>query len=160
MARRRRTNIPPFLYDDETEGKFVMLVPELYESKAFQALSHAARNFYVLLAAHAASAEQRQCLYQTLSAYNDILQLGMNKEDLRVAVNGDTRRNIFSTLFVIPEKHLKRYGYSSQYANKLKNELIDAGFMCVKYGGKGRYTGWAQNTTVYGFSMTWKSKRS
>lgn len=157
---RKKPNIPPYLYESEFCGNFAMIPPDLYEAQAFQELSHAARNFYVLLAVNATSQAQKQCLYQTLKAYNDILQLGMSEEDVKYATWGNKRQHTFSTLFVIPAKQLEVYGYTPQYANKLKHELINHGFIKVAYSGKGRATGWSQNVTIYQFSGAWKLKRS
>ena len=55
-------------------------------------------------------------------------------------------------------KQLEAYGYKANYAAKLKRELIDNGFIKVKYGGKGKFNGWNENVTVYQFVSDWKLK--
>ena len=153
-----KSKIKPWLYSDEPSGKFLMLPPELYTEQAFISLSHAAREFYTMLNAHRETDEQRQCLFATLHEYNRILNLGMTDEDIlnEAMPNKHTKYN--SGFVVIPQGQLEQYGYSPQYANKLKKELIAAGFLKVAYGGKGKYNGWHNNTTVYQFISGWKTK--
>ena len=153
---RKKAKIPPYLYKDEVSRNFAMIPPDLLEAEEFQALGHAARLFYITICVHVATEEQRSCCYQTLMAYRDILKLDMSDEDVKYATWGNRRTSTFSRLFVFPESHMKAYGYTSQYANKLKKELIEHGFIRVKYAGKGKHTGWSKNVTVYEFSDEWK----
>lgn len=155
-----KTKISSWLYGEEVSGKFLMLPPEIFEEPAFQSLSHAARNFYILLNVHKQTEIQRSCLLKALRDYNQILDLGMTDDDLLNEATPNKRTKYTSGYFVIPQKQLKDYGYSAQYANKLKKELIAAGFIKVVFGGKGKYAAWNQNVTVYQFSSEWKSKHS
>lgn len=137
-----------------------MLPPELFEEPAFQGLSHAARNFYILLNVHKQTEIQRGCLLQALKDYNQIFDLHMTDVDLLDEATPNKRTKYTHGYFVMPQKHLAMYGYSAQYANKLKKELIDAGFIRTVYGGKGKHSAWSENVTVYQFSDDWKSKHS
>ena len=152
--------VSKWLYDEELSGKFLMLPPELFEEPAFQRLSHAARNFYILLNVHKQTEIQRGCLLQALRDYNQILDLKLADVDLLNEAMPNKRTKSTKGYFVMPQKHLKAYGYSAQYANKLKKELINNGFIRVVYGGKGKYSAWSENVTVYAFSDEWKSKHS
>ena len=160
MGQWKAGGIPKWLYDQEVSGKFLMLPPELYEEPAFQKLSHAARNFYILLNLHKQTEIQRGCLLQALKDYNQIFDLKLTDGDLLDEATPNKRTKRTHGYFVMPQKHLKMYGYSAQYANKLKKELIEAGFIRVAYGGKGKYSSWSENVTVYQFTDTWKSKHS
>ncbi len=153
---RKKPHIAPFLYENECSDNFAMIPPDLFESSKFQALSNAARTFYLLLVVHQSSQMQRSCLHETLLTYNDLLQWNKNKEDINLLVWGNKRTHTFSDLFVIPSKQLKVYGYSDSYATKLKKELLQAGFIKEYCGGKGRYTAWSKNVTIYQFSNKWK----
>ena len=135
-----------------------MLPPELFESEAFQKLSHAARTFYILLAVHKETDIQRSCLYEALKEYNSLLDLGLSEKDIEEEAKPGKRTKYSNGYFVIPQKHLEAYGYKAPYASKLKKELIEAGFIKIKYGGKGRYNAWNENITIYQFSGQWKSK--
>lgn len=142
---------------------FAMIPPDLFESKTFQSLTHAARLFYVLIAVHATTENQRSCLYRTLQEYNDLVGLGedgtkLSDVDIRLMAWGNKRTHTFSELFVIPEKQLLQYGYTSSRAWKLKKELIEKGFIEVKYFGKGlKQKAFDKNVTVYKFTDSWKT---
>lgn len=154
--RKDKPRIPPYLRGDEYSGNFAMIPPDLFEMEGFKNLTYAARAFYLMIAAHVTSMQQRECLYNALQEYNQILSLGLTEEDIKESAWGNKRAHTFSRLFVIPESHLKNYGYSAAYANKLKKELIEKGFIKIKYGGKGKYTAWSKNVTVYEFVSEWK----
>ena len=162
MGRKKRGKIPPYLLPDPDSysGNFAMIPPELYESEAFQELGHAARNFLILLAVHSSSAEQKKCLYRTLEEYNELGEMGYTDDDIKFLTWGNRRTHTATPLFVIPAKHLKAYGYSPQYANELKNELIKNGFIKVVMGGKGKSMGWSKNVTIYAFCNDWKANCS
>ena len=152
--------IHKWLYSDELSGKFLMLPPDLFEEPAYQELSHAARLFYIVLCVHKETEIQRACLFKALTEYNTILGLGLTDNDILDEATPNKRTKFTSGYFVAPIKHLEAYGYKKNYVTKLKKELIDKGFIKVKYGQKGKYNGWNENVTVYQFSNEWKTKRS
>lgn len=153
---KKHVDIPPYGYRHEASDRFFMLTTDLFECVEFRKLGNAAQVFYLNLCAHMQTEEQRTCLYSVLKDYREILGKDWSDEELKVMVNGNKRTGTFPTMFVIPDKHLEQYGYSSSQASNLKKELIEAGFIRVKYGGKGRACGWTRNTTVYEFSFDWK----
>ena len=157
---RKSGGIHGWLYDEEVSGKFLMLPPELFEYPAFQNLSHAARTFYILLNTHKETEMQRACLYEALKTYNQIFDLHMSENDLLDEATPNKRTKYTSGYFVIPQKHLAMYGYKPAYASKLKKELIEAGFIRVKFGKKLKHNAWNENVTVYQFIDDWKSKPS
>lgn len=150
--------IHKWLYADELSGKFLMLPPELFEETAFQKLSHAARQFYIVLCVHKETEIQRSCLYNALQEYNQIFDLGMTEQDILNEAKPNKRTKYTSGYFVAPVKHLSAYGYKANYVTKLKAELIDNGFIRIKWGKKGKYNAWNENTTVYQFSNAWKKQ--
>lgn len=158
----RKTKIHRWLYSDEVSENFLMLPPDLFEEPAFQDLSHAARLFYIVLCVHKETQIQRSCLYLALKEYNEIYDLGLTEKDLsdEAKPNKHTKESYTHNYFVAPVKQLAAYGYKKNYVTKLKKELIDKGFIQVKYGQKGKYNGWNENVTVYQFSDKWKAKRS
>ena len=154
-------SIHPWLYSDTFSGKFLMLPPELYEEPAFQALTPAARDFYVMLNVHKETEIQRSNLKAALIEYTRIFDLGMTAHDIECEATPNKKTSRFSHgYFVIPQKHFEAYGYKKNYVTKLKRQLIDAGFIKKVYGGKGRYGGWNNNETIYQFCNDWKSKPS
>lgn len=161
VGGRRMSKVHKWLFDDDLGGQFLMLPPELLEMDAFQDLTHAARMFYIVLNVHKETSQQRDALLQTMKEYNDLLGWGKTKDDLEkeAAPNKKTKDTQTHGFFVCPEKHLKAYGYSSQYANKLKRELIEHGFIRIVAGGKGKSKGWDKNVTLYQFSSMWKRWR-
>ena len=156
----KATGIQKWLYADELSGRFLMLPPEIFEEPAFQKLSHAARLFYIVLCVHKETEIQRGCLCKALTEYNQILNLGKTEQDIldEAMPNKRTKPWMKTGLFVAPMKQLEAYGYKANYAAKLKRELIDNGFIKVKYGGKGKFNGWNENVTVYQFVSDWKLK--
>lgn len=150
---------------DEISGKFLMLPPELFEEKAFQSLTHAARTFYIVCAVHKESDVQRSCLKKALEDYNTLHGYGWTKNDILGMAMPNKRTKPFSrdkkcsrNYFCIPQKHLKCYGYRPAYTTKLKNELMQKGFIRIAFGGKGKWNGWNENVTVYEFSTAWKTQ--
>ena len=139
-------------------GRFLMLPPEVFETKEFQNLTYASKCFYILLNVHKETSIQQNCLYSALTEYNQIYGLGMSDIDIQLEAY-PRKEKLSHGYFVIPQKHLNNYGYcSAQYANKLKNELIKNGFIRAKYGGKGKTMGWLKNVTVYQFLTPWKEQ--
>lgn len=160
MSRKKEIKIHKWLYSGELSEKFLMLPPDLFEEPAFQALSHAARLFYIVLCVHKETDIQRSCLYKALKEYNTILGLGLTDDDILDEATPNKRTKYTSGYFVAPIKQLAAYGYKPNYVTKLKKELIEKGFINIKYGQKGKYNGWNENVTVYQFSDKWKTKRS
>ena len=152
----RTPKIHKWLYSGELSGRFLMLPPELFEDPAFQKLSFTARYFYVALCLNKETECQRACLYKSLEEYNRIFDLGLTEQDIRDEATPNKRTKNQSGLFVAPVKQMEQYGFKKNYQTKLKKELIQHGFIKVKYGGKGRYGGWNENVTVYQFSNEWK----
>ena len=156
---RTKPKIHEWVYGNEVSDKFLMLPPDLFETKQFQSLTHAARTFYLLLSVHKETDQQRGCLLNALRDYNRIEEKGWSEQDLLDEATPNKRTKITHGYFVIPLKHLNQYGYSAAYANKLKNELIEHGFIEVVFSGKGKYNAWNLNTTVYRFSNAWKAQK-
>ena len=154
------SKIHPWLYDDTLSGRFCMIPPELYESKAFQSLTPAARDFYVMLNVHKETEIQRSSLKAALIEYNEILGLGWTTFDIECEATPNKKTKYSRGYFVIPQKHFEQYGYKKNYVTKLKRQLIEAGFIKKVFGGKGKYGGWNYNETVYQFSNEWKTKCS
>lgn len=148
---RKKPKIPPYLCGDQVPENFAMVPPDIYENEKFQKLNPAAALFYLCLCSYVTSQQQKQTLYNTLKEYNNLLGLGWNDEDIKFKTWGNKRTGEFATLFVCPEKHLAQYGYTAQNASKLRKQLVDAGFIKAEYGGKGRYSAWNRNQTVWKF---------
>lgn len=147
-----------WLYTGDVSGTFGMIPTDIYEYPQVQALKPAARDFYIFLNIYRNTEEQRACLYNALTEYNRILNLGWNDQDITEQARPNKRTVYDNGYFVAPMKHLEARGYKKNYVTKLKKELIEAGFIKVVYGGKGRYGGWNENTTVYQFIGDWKKQ--
>lgn len=161
MGKQKESRIHKYLYEDTTADRFLMLPPELFESPAFQELSHAGRLFYILLATHKETWAQQTLLQKVLADYNQILNLGMTKEDIENEALPNKKARGRHDYFVAPSQYIAdNYGYSMSYITKLKKELMDKGFIKAVYGQKGKYNGWNQNETVYQFISDWKRKDS
>jgi hypothetical protein len=99
-------------------------------------------------------------LYAALKEYNTILGLGLTDDDILDEATPNKRTKYTSGYFVAPIKQLAAYGYKPNYVTKLKKELIEKGFISIKYGQKGKFNAWNENVTIYQFSDKWKTKRS
>lgn len=153
-------SIPKWLYDECCSGFFCMIPPDILESKNFQGLSYAAKIFYITLNIHKNTKRQRDLLYKTLDEYNRIFDLGMSEDRLEDEALPNRKTKYTSGYFVAPETHMKEYGYSKSYQSKLKRELIKKGFIRIKWGGKGKYSAWDKNVTVYQFITSfWHENR-
>ena len=158
MGRRKVPKIHPWIYRIEASEKFLMLTPDLFEDDGFRELTHAGRLFYILICVHKETDQQRNCLLKALRDYNEIENLGWTEKDILDQAMPNKRSRFTDGYFVIPLKHLEQYGYSAQYASKLKKELIDKGFIKVVFSAKGKFNAWNLNCTIYQFSNTWKYK--
>lgn len=157
--KKGNPKIPEYVYDVDASllsNRFLMLVPELFESKAFQCLTYAAQLLYVVLCVHKQTEIQRACLKKSLEEYNRIFELGMSEGEIYDEATPNKRTKYTNNYFVFTEKHMEAYGFKKNYVTKLMKELKQKGFIKVAYGGKGRYGGWNTNVTVYQFSDEWK----
>lgn len=160
----KKKEIPAYLYYKDPYSMFAMISSDLFTSPQFQDLSNAAKIFYVICAAHKQTAEQRQCLYNSLKEYFSLLGEDIAEVDLQQMAGTLPRSRKASTFFVIPQSHLEQYGLSAAYASKLKRELIDKGFIRVfaneKKHAKGNIQGanrdFSKRVTIYEFVNTWK----
>lgn len=153
MSKGKR-KIPPYLCGNEEPENFAMIPPELIRNERFLQLKPAAALFYLKLCIYVHTPEQKQTLYCTLKEYNERLGLGWNDEDIKYKTWGNKRTGKQPTLFVCPESHMKEYNYTSQYTNKLRRELVKAGFIKPVFGGKGRNTAFSKNVTVWEFTFS------
>lgn len=134
-----------------------MLPPELYQSTKWQALKPAARDFYIFLNTYRETEQQRACLFEALTGYNRVLDLGLSDFDIDAEARPNKHTKYNQGYFVCPEEHYKEYGYKKDYVRKLKKQLIDSGFIRVKYQGLGRALGFKKNITVYQFISDWQA---
>ena len=152
----RDTKIHKWLCPGGVSGRFLMLPPELYQSEAWQRLTPAARDFYIFLNVYRETEQQRAALFETLTAYNRVLDLGLSDFDINEEARPGKHTKYNQGYFVCPIKHLEEYGYKKDTVKGLKKQLIDNGFMKVKYSGIGRVQGFQNNITVYQFISTWQ----
>lgn len=163
----KKTKLEPYLYNDDAYSKFAMVSNDLFMAWQFQELSHAAKVFYLVCATHKHTEEQRQCLYKSLEEYYKLKGEEMSEYDLKLYAGQVKKAKLQSMYFVIPQSHLEQYGYSPQYANKLKKELIDGGFIRVyaneKKHSKGNLQGanrdFSKRVTIYEFVTDWKKRK-
>ena len=151
-----KSRIHGWLCPGETSGRFLMLPPELFYNPQYQALTPAAGRFYIFLNVYRESEEQRACLFEALTEYNRIYDLGLSDFDIQNEARPTKGSKYNQGFFVAPMKHLEAAGFKKNYVTKLKKELIDTGFIKIAYGKKGRFNGWNQNTTVYQFIKDWQ----
>lgn len=157
MAHRKSTKIHSWLCF-ETSGRFLMLPPELYEAPAFQSLNSAERDFYIFLNTYRETEQQRACLYETLTAYNKYLDLGLTDFDINQECRPNKGTKYNSGFFVCPKSHLEEYGYNENTVKPLKRKLRDKGFIKIAYQGLGAVLGFQNNITVYQFITEWQKK--
>ena len=154
---------PKYLYEDVTDGKFLMLPPELFESETFNSIKpKSAQLLYILMATHKETDAQRKLLYSKLKEYNEWLDLGMSKETIIAEAFPNKRTKAHSNglhnYFVFPENHFKKYGWSASGVYKAKNVLIEKGFIEIAFGGKSKIGAFDENVTIYNFVDKWKKE--
>lgn len=163
-----KTKLEPYLYDDDAYSNFAMISANLFTAWQFQELSYAARNFYILCAIHKHTPEQSTCLFKALEEFYKLKGEEISEYDLRLYSGQNPKSKIQDMYFVIPQSQLDQYGISAQYANKLKNELIEKGFIKVfaneKKHSKGNLQGanrdYSKRVTIYEFSTDWKRRKN
>ena len=158
---KKKKQLPSYVYHDDAFSNFSMVTSNLLQSAPFQNLSHAARAFYIVLVTHKNTALQRECLYNALKDYHKLTGKDVSDFDLAIEAGTHCKQKYDSPLVVIPEKQLKEYGYTAQYANKLKKELIEKGFIEIFANGKSiskeSYCSCSsKRPTIYKFVNTWK----
>ncbi len=156
----KKSKIDSWLYcNSEYENAFSMVTADLLESTKYKSLSHAAQAFYIVLVTHKKTTIQRTTLFKTLQDYHKLTGQEIDDYDISVKSGSYQRLKKDSPYFVIPEKQLKAYGYSSQYASKLKKELIEKGFIKVfafDKGTGGYCHAFSKKPTIYKFVNDWK----
>lgn len=159
MARRKEREIPPYLYESDAWSSFGLITSDLLQSKAFQELSSAARQFYIVLAVNKATVDQRTCLFNTLHGYYKRMKI--EKPDVEIAFEAGTSRKSYvkSSMFVFPQVQAEAYGYSAARSSQLKKELENAGFIKACYNKKSRAQARLKIPTVYEFIDDWKQNQ-
>ena len=108
-----------------------MLPPELFYNPQYQALTPAAGRFYIFLNVYRESEEQRACLFEALTEYNRLYDLGLSDFDIQNEARPTKGSKYNQGYFVAPMKHLEAAGFKKNYVTKLKKELIDKGFIKI-----------------------------
>ena len=150
------TKIHKWLCPGGVSGRFLMLPPELYQSEAWQRLTPAARDFYIFLNVYRETEQQRAALFETLTAYNRVLDLGLSDFDINEESRPGKHTKYNQGLFVCPKKHLEEYGYKKNTVKGLKKQLIDSGFIKRVYAGIGRAQGFQNHVPVSQFVSAWQ----
>lgn len=167
MGRRKnKSEIPSYLYNDDPFCNFAMITSNLLASEQFQKLSYAARAFYLMCAIHKQTPEQSTCLFNALKEYYTLIGEEKTDYDIRLDAGQQGNARVKSSYFVIPQKQLKQYGFSTTYATKLKDELIDKKFIKAfandkKHGAnnaQGSNRDFSNRMTIYQFINDWKTK--
>lgn len=147
MARKKKSRLPPWLYEDNPESSFGIVTSDLLKSKQFQGLSLPAKHLLVVLIAHAKTREAQQCCFLALQDY--FMALGEQKntaiQDASFLVHTEGRA------FVFPAKQYGVYGFERRTVCKYMKELRESGFIDLKFSGKNQYS-----PNVYLFSEGWK----
>ncbi len=146
------------LQGEDTASSFCMIDPSFFEEPAFQRLSCAARLYYVTVAAHATTTEQRTTCFAVATEYNGLglLDRVYSDEELRERCYGCKKPFVAARWFVAPDQQMRKYGFSQQYGSKLRAELVEHRFIRVIAGGKGSNCGWHRNATLFAFSSAWR----
>lgn len=154
----KQNKIKDYLYSEHVSEKFLMLPPDLLTDPTFQELTFAERYFYITIAVHRETNEQRYVLEKTLKEYRPIVEelSKLSDDDIKdqAYINKHTKHDL--KYFVMPESQLKQYGFTKSYVTKIKKGLIEKGFIRIVCGGKGKYTAWKNNITLYQFCNIWK----
>lgn len=149
MSRKKKSRLPPWLYEDNPESSFGLITSDLLRSKQFQGLSLPAKNLLIVLIAHARTRPAQQCAFLALQDYFIALgeQESTAKQDAAYLVHTEGRA------FVFPAKHYSEYGFDRRTVCKYMKEIREKGFVDLKIGGKNQYS-----PNVYLFSTKWKGK--
>ncbi len=144
MGKLRK--LPEYSYDDNGFSAFGFVSADLMKSKQFQNLSPPARLLYITCIAHRNEEKARECLSLRLSEINEQCGCGWSTSEIK-RLSNDPK----GEYFVFPACQYQEYGFKYGWFSKYMSELIDAGFICRKWGGRNQYT-----VTVYSFDKRWK----
>ena len=139
---------------------FLMLPLDLLESEAFEKLDGAHKALYITIVAHSGTPSHLSTLKSVLTDYKELGVLDLTDYDIEQECQLPQKQKNTHGYFVFPAKHMKMYGYTPQHFYKLKPGLIEAGFIRVVCGGKGKSQGWSRNVTLYQFDIAWRSFHS
>lgn len=162
---KKKSEIPRYLYGDDAFSPFGMVTSNLLKNGNFQDVSYAGRYFYLCCAVHKQTTEQSHCLYCSLKEYYNLLGEHREEIDLQAEAGQTPKSRLTSMKFVFPESHLKEYGFTKSYASKLKQELIDKGFIKIfanekkhsRNGEQGANRDNSKRVTIYEFTTSdWK----
>ena len=132
MGSKRNSSPDPNASLKPNGDKFGRIFVTMVRDPGFLALSLPARQLYVILRAHAASAENRKCIYQ-------------HEKETGQGYDYDN--------FIFPPAHQALYGYKDRAnVRRYMSELIAAGFIRKVEDNRHRFT-----ATVYAFSSGWKN---
>lgn len=130
-SRSKRKSTPDYNASLKTGDNFGRVFVSMVRCPGFLSLSLPARQLYVILRVHAASSENRKCIY-------------MHEKETGQGYNYDN--------FIFPPAHQALYGYKDRSnVKKYMDELIKAGFICKVEDNHHRFA-----ATVYAFASGWK----
>lgn len=140
--------LPSWLHEDNPFSNYGALSVDLLKSPQYQSLSCAARQMLCVMIAHAHDEGAIKSLYNAILELDGLLGLETPKTDIENAIYGSSYR-----YFVLPAKQVSRYGYSSAYSFKLRQELERKGFIETMVRQKR-----IKRVNIFAFSTNWKSK--
>lgn len=154
----KKKNLTAWQYCNDPDSIWAKVSIDLLMSEQFQELSKAAQLFYIILIMNKNSYDQSQCLYNALKSYYEAKGEVVDDAVLKSQSGDYSKSRRFSDLFVIPAKQIERYGFKLPYVNKLKNELMDKGFieLFANKKGRGKIDSYV---TIYRFVSNWKKRK-
>lgn len=154
-----KTPMPPYMRSNDTiTPRWVPIPCDLVTSPQYKKLNHRTARLLIDLYIRQADGQQQNCLYRALTDYNQIYDLGMTEDDIsRESYHINIKGNKYSAgLFTASRKQMEDYGFIPSAVTRCMEELEEAGFIETVWNGKGRYSAWDKNQTVYVFSDKWR----
>lgn len=154
----KKNNLTAWQYHNDPHSIWGKVSLDLLLSDQFQDLSKSAQLFYIILIVNKNSYDQSQCLYNALKSYYEMIGEPIDDVVLKYQCGDYSKSRRYSNLFVIPAKQIERYSFKLSYITKLKNELIDKGFIKIFANEKtrGRVDTYV---TIYQFVNDWKKRK-
>jgi len=153
-----KKNLLPWQYHNDPDSLWGKVSMDLLMSEQFQDLSKAAQLLYIVLIVNKINSDQSQCLYKSLKDYFNLIDEPISEDELKYKCGDYKKARRFADYFVMPAKQMEQYGFSKQYASRLKQELEDKGFIktVVNKKSQGRVD---LAVTIYQFSDGWKHRK-
>ena len=155
--KKSKQKAPEWAVNKDSRSKFDMLYIDLIQSDKFLSLDRSAQMFYIICRVNYHDPKALACLSKIIREDYESPLLGDEYEGVldEEIIRTEIATKYADGYFVMPAKHMEKYGYCRQQGGDLMKKLIAAGFIEKVQCNKNR-----RKVNIYKFSTRWKKSKT